>query len=150
MKFTNGILRSGKIFTDWSLKVYYKTLFIRKQPSRIADIPWTRLDLDEFACTPSVTSVREIVRGYSGRNVTVACTARASPSADVFWEVKDKPLSNRSFLPLSGKQEHVSDNTSIADFGNDSVTQAYSSKGGKQGQREMVSDSQNKILSQHI
>jgi hypothetical protein len=72
---------------------------------RIADVPWTKLELDEFACRPTVSAMRDEVRGYAGRNVTVACTARASPSADVFWEVKDKPLSNRSFLPLSEKQE---------------------------------------------
>lgn len=69
---------------------------ICKFPSRLSGRPWDKLDLDDFACSPSVESTRTVIRTVEGGNVTLSCKVSGSPYPDVKWFWKNRLIANIS------------------------------------------------------
>lgn len=69
-----------------------------KNPPRLAQKSWERLDLDEFACLPKTETINTPIKGVEGNNVTLKCRIDGIPLPHVRWTHKNKLLNTKKFL----------------------------------------------------
>nr|CAI5818609.1 unnamed protein product [Callosobruchus analis] len=74
------------------------------RPKRLHMKPWDRLSLDEYACTPSIVSIKSVVYGTETNNVTLQCRTSGTPAPEVRWSFKNKVIANLS-TPYPGSSK---------------------------------------------
>ena len=67
-----------------------------REPGRLADQTWPVLQVGEFACKPSATVGRAVVRARSGQNASLECAVTGSPTPAVRWVRAGRILANLS------------------------------------------------------
>ncbi|XP_046663962.1 uncharacterized protein LOC124356797 [Homalodisca vitripennis] len=79
-----------------------------RSPKRLQGKSWDRLSLDDFACTPTISSVSEKFKGTEGGNVTLSCAISGIPDPVVRWYWKSRILPNvSSGVTNSAKRPYV-------------------------------------------
>lgn len=63
-------------------------------PPRLMSHPWDRLDLDDFACPPEVSSATGHTSGFEGGEVTLVCKVRGIPAPRVRWSRAGRLVAN--------------------------------------------------------
>ncbi|XP_060531149.1 uncharacterized protein LOC132704867 [Cylas formicarius] len=83
---------------DWMLRknVPYDIPPVCHAPKRLAEKPWDKLDLDEFACVPEIFAYESKTHGTEGKNVTMTCRIEGIPKPSVKWLLKNKVIANLS------------------------------------------------------
>lgn len=67
---------------------------ICKTPERIADRSWDKIDLDEYACMPSIMAADAKANGVEGRNITMSCVVGGVPEPKVKWMFRNRIIAN--------------------------------------------------------
>ncbi|XP_054262391.1 uncharacterized protein LOC128986204 [Macrosteles quadrilineatus] len=78
-----------------------------KVPRRLHGKSWDRLNLDDFACIPSIAAHSEVFSGTEGGNVSLSCLISGSPDPVVRWYWKSRILPNVSSGVTSAKRPYV-------------------------------------------
>ncbi|KPJ11128.1 Leucine-rich repeat-containing protein 24 [Papilio machaon] len=65
-------------------------------PPRLMSQSWDRLDLEDFACIPEVSSASTIFKGTEGEQVTLVCRVTGVPAPRVRWIRAGRLLANTS------------------------------------------------------
>ncbi|CAH2000349.1 unnamed protein product, partial [Acanthoscelides obtectus] len=73
-------------------------------PQRLHMKPWDRLSLEEYACTPSINTIKPVVDGTETSNVTLRCRTSGTPEPEVKWSFKNKVIANLS-TPYAGSSK---------------------------------------------
>ncbi|OQR68433.1 leucine-rich repeat and fibronectin type-III domain-containing protein 5-like [Tropilaelaps mercedesae] len=60
-------------------------------PDRIREVPWTELDVEDFACAPEITLPLNMpfIHVEEGTNITLVCGVRSQPMTIIRWEAAD-------------------------------------------------------------
>jgi len=66
-------------------------------PEKLNGMMWNSLELDEFACSPSILSRDTDITAMIGTNASFTCITRAQPEARVSWLIEDVVYRNLSF-----------------------------------------------------
>ena len=84
-----------------------------REPKRIANEPWDKLKLEDFACPPVILSATvdyrpgkksesemETHATSTPRNVTLTCLVEASPAPKIEWLWQSHPIKNNSLSSI--------------------------------------------------
>ncbi|CAK1540542.1 unnamed protein product [Leptosia nina] len=63
-------------------------------PPRLLQYSWDRLDLEDFACLPEVTTSSSNIKGVEGEEVTLVCKVTGIPAPRVRWLRSGRLLAN--------------------------------------------------------
>ncbi|RWS10729.1 leucine-rich repeat and immunoglobulin-like domain containing-NOGO receptor-interacting protein 4, partial [Dinothrombium tinctorium] len=77
-----------------------------RQPQRLRDVSWSKLELEDFACPPIIESIGESMVVYEGENASLTCRVISSPSSDIDWQWKGRLIGNLSLMSF-GKQMYL-------------------------------------------
>ncbi|XP_075225738.1 leucine-rich repeat, immunoglobulin-like domain-containing kekkon 3 protein [Lycorma delicatula] len=95
---------------EWMLRqnIPYSIPPVCKFPRRLSGRTWDKLELDEFACTPSIAVINGKVQAEEGRNISMSCRVGGSPRPAVRWLWKNRVVANiSSGLSASSKKLYV-------------------------------------------
>lgn len=76
-------------------------------PQRLTAKTWDKLDLDEFACIPTIFAADYYANGVEGKNVTMTCNVNGIPEPNVRWMIRNRIIANltsNSYLKLPASQ----------------------------------------------
>ncbi|CAH1737967.1 unnamed protein product [Aphis gossypii] len=90
-----------------------------KTPVRLAQTPWDKLDLDDFACEPHSAPVSAVVVVTEGDNATVSCRMYGVPIPSSRWTRNDRPLAptGRSVPVTEGRYTNLTIVSAVAQDG---------------------------------
>lgn len=79
---------------EWMVRrnVPYGAPPVCKTPARLAQTPWDKLELDDFACEPHSVPVSPTVIVTEGDNATVSCRMYGVPIPSSRWTRNDRPV----------------------------------------------------------
>lgn len=78
-----------------------------RNPKRVQGKSWDRLNIDDFACLPTVRASLEIIKSVEGDNAVLGCLAAGTPSPEIRWHRKGRILPNiSSGLSSSAKRPY--------------------------------------------
>lgn len=69
-----------------------------KNPPRLSQRSWEKLDIDEFACAPKIGSLETPTKSVEGKNITLRCRIEGVPLPQVRWTHKNKPLTTKKYF----------------------------------------------------
>lgn len=81
---------------EWitTAKIAYTIPPICKTPERIAERSWDKIDLDEYACMPSIMAADAKSIGVEGKNITMSCVVGGVPEPKVKWMFRNRIIAN--------------------------------------------------------
>lgn len=65
-----------------------------QSPERLVAKSWDKIDLDEFACAPTILAADWRAHGVEGKNITMSCIVRGVPEPSVRWMVRNRVIAN--------------------------------------------------------
>lgn len=77
-------------------KIAYSIPPICQTPQRIADHSWNGIDLDEFACTPTIAAAEAEATGLESNNITISCLVSGVPEPKIKWLFRNRMIANLS------------------------------------------------------
>ncbi|CAN8013032.1 unnamed protein product [Ixodes pacificus] len=75
-------------------------------PVRLAQLSWTQLEPDDFACAPQITASDLRVYAIEGDNATLRCNVDSLPAGEVRWFWRSRPIANLSLMSF-GRQMYL-------------------------------------------
>lgn len=81
---------------EWMLRenIPYNIPPMCQNPERLHSKTWDKIDLDEYACKPSIFSVNDRFHAVEGRNVTMSCAVGGIPEPNVRWMIRNRVIAN--------------------------------------------------------
>lgn len=81
---------------EWMLRenIPYNIPPMCQYPTRLVSKTWDKIDLDEYACKPSIYSPNERFHAVEGRNVTMYCSVGGIPEPNVRWMIRNRVIAN--------------------------------------------------------
>lgn len=83
---------------EWMIRenIPYNIPPICKWPERLFARTWDKIDLDEYACIPSILASDVLAHGIEGKNITMSCMVGGVPEPNVRWMVRNRIIANLS------------------------------------------------------
>lgn len=83
---------------QWMLRenIPYGIPPVCKNPMRLANKSWEKIELDDFACVPEIEAMQQTLSAVEGRNVTLVCTGKGSPEPHISWTTRNRVIANVS------------------------------------------------------
>lgn len=83
---------------EWMIRenIPYNIPPMCKYPDRLFTKTWDKIDLDEFACVPSILASDVRAYGVEGKNITMSCMVGGVPEPNVRWMVRNRVIANLS------------------------------------------------------
>lgn len=83
---------------EWMIheNIPYNVPPICNTPARLFAKTWDKIDLDEYACIPSILASDVLAHGIEGKNITMSCTVGGVPEPIVRWMVRNRIIANLS------------------------------------------------------
>lgn len=63
-------------------------------PERLFTKSWDKIDLDEFACAPTILASDWRAQGVEGKNITMSCIVNGIPEPNVRWMIRNRVIAN--------------------------------------------------------
>ncbi|XP_055298703.1 uncharacterized protein LOC129566638 [Sitodiplosis mosellana] len=81
---------------EWMLRenIPYNIPPMCQYPERLHSKTWDKIDLDEYACKPSIFSAIDRFHAVEGRNVTLSCAVGGIPEPHVRWMIRNRVIAN--------------------------------------------------------
>lgn len=83
---------------EWMIRenIPYNIPPICKSPERLFAQTWDKIDLNEYACIPSILASNVLAHGIEGKNITMSCMVGGIPEPNVRWMVRNRIIANLS------------------------------------------------------
>lgn len=65
-----------------------------QSPERLYTKTWDKIDLDEFACAPTIAASDWRAHGVEGKNITMSCIVNGIPEPNVRWMIRNRVIAN--------------------------------------------------------
>lgn len=75
-------------------KIAYTIPPVCKTPERISERSWDKIDLDEYACMPTIVAAEAKANGVEGKNITMSCIVGGVPEPKVKWMFRNRLIAN--------------------------------------------------------
>lgn len=87
---------SLRALRQWMLRenIPYGIPPVCKNPLRLSNKSWDKIELDDFACVPQIVALRDTFTGVEGRNVTLICTGIGTPDPFISWTTRNRIIAN--------------------------------------------------------
>lgn len=81
---------------EWMLRenIPYNIPPMCQYPERLVAKTWDKIDLDEYACKPSIFPTNDRFYAVEGRNVTMSCSVGGIPEPNVRWMIRNRVIAN--------------------------------------------------------
>lgn len=81
---------------EWMIRenIPYNIPPMCQYPERLVSKTWDKIDLDEYACKPSIFSSNDRFHAVEGRNVTMSCSVGGIPEPNVRWMIRNRVIAN--------------------------------------------------------